>query len=95
MVRVDTRVRGIIISMEYSLTLKLGNDVYKGEGETMLAALQSLQKPAKIMLKGILTVRVGEKTREIVLLPIKVKQLFFTSAGMQAVKAKQLAMCMK
>ena len=57
----------------------------------MLEALQSLEHPGKIMAKGILTVSRGEKRRQILMMPMKVKQLFYTGPSLLAVKAKQLS----
>lgn len=74
----------------YSLSLNLGGSIIKSEGDTPTEALAGLKRPAKIMSKGVLTVSDGEKKREILLQPVKVKRLFMYSRGTQEVIAKQI-----
>lgn len=64
----------------FSITLRIGNDVYSGEGETALEALQKIEKPVKIFQKSVLTVREGDKSKEMLMMPVKVKRIFFPSS---------------
>lgn len=80
---------------QFSISLNLGGKVFKSTGTTPVEALNSLPKPDKIFLKGIVTVSDGTHTKEMLMQPVKVKQLFYYSAGIQAVKAKQLFMALK
>jgi hypothetical protein len=79
----------------YSISLKLGNDVYESEGKTMYDALKSLPKPAKIMAKGVMTVAHGKQKREHLMMPPRVKRLYFTSTPSLQVLAKQLEVSLK
>lgn len=65
------------VEPQFSLTLKLGNELYTSTGSTMLEALSNFPKPPKILLKGILTVKKGENVRTTILFPVKLKRLFW------------------
>lgn len=81
--------------MTYTISLKLGDKTLVGKGDTVLDALLALPKPDKIMAKGQLVISDGEKKKEQLLSPVKVKQLFYTSRAMAEVKAKQLGLGLK
>lgn len=72
----------------YGLSLKLGDNVFKSSGETMIDALSALPKPGKILAKGVLTVRIGEESKDKLLMPLRVRRLFYPN--IQRVIAKQL-----
>ena len=74
----------------FTLSLKLGNEVYESSGATMLEALTNLPKPPKILLKGIFTVKKGENVRTTILFPVKLKRLFWKVT--RPFIAKRLAM---
>lgn len=75
---------------EYTITVKLGDKTYKGQGSTALAALSNIPKPTKIMNKGIITVEHGNLRRELMFMPVRLKRLFYSSPNFQAIHAKQL-----
>lgn len=75
---------------EYKLSLKLGKETFSSEGTTMSEALGKLQKPSKLMGKSVLTITVDGSSRELLLQPVRAKRLFYNSAGVQEVLAKQL-----
>ena len=71
----------------FTLSLALGDKVYKGKGKTFLEALQTLEMPVKIMSKAILTISDGERSYEIDYTPVRTKRLFWKNA--QPIIAKQ------
>ena len=71
---------------DFHLILDIGNQRSVGKGKTVLEALLSLPKPNKIMLKGVLTVKQGEKVKEVFLQPLRIKRLFFPLARFQVAK---------
>ena len=71
----------------YSLTLSLGDKVYKSKGADFLEALKGLKMPIKIMSKAILTLSDGERSYDIDYLPLKTKRLFWKNS--QPILAKQ------
>lgn len=76
---------------DFSITLKLGPDVYSGAGSTPFEALHSLPRPEKIMAKGVLTLKAGDKERVRPLTPVQAKRLFYIgSTGVGQIIAKQL-----
>lgn len=80
---------------KYALTLKMGDKIYKSSGTTPIEALDALERPQKIMAKGVLTITNGSMQKELLLQPPKIKRLFYNSGGIQAVIAKQLFAFMK
>lgn len=72
----------------YSITIKIGNQEYRGEGATALDAIQALPKSPKTFLKGIVTFAHGQKSRELLMMPPKIKRLYYPMA--QKVFAKTL-----
>ena len=81
-------------SSAFSISLTLGDKTYTSKGATALDALTALKQPEKLMGKGILTLRQGEKTKTLLLYPQRLKRLFY-NASFQAIQAKQLAMLLK
>lgn len=79
----------------FSITLQIGDQTYTATGETALAALQSLKKPAKIMAKALVTIRNGSLKKERIYYPVQAKRLFHTSTTAQEIQAKLLEAGMK
>lgn len=75
------------------ITVKLGTETYKGSGDTLLEALQSLPRPVKIISRGLVTIEEGEKNVERMLMPMKMKRLWFKSA--QYLLAKQFSLLLR
>ncbi len=79
---------------EFSVTLQLGQDLYSGAGETALEALQSLPKPDKITLSGVLTVSQGDKKFTQRFWPARLKRLFYSKL-FQEIQVKYFVLGMK
>ena len=78
----------------FNITIKLGNETYQGTGATALEALTSIKKPLKIMSKGIVLVESGGKKKEILMMPLRLRRLFFNPL-FQAIQVKWLASGLK
>lgn len=79
----------------FSVTLKLGNEVYEGHGATALEALQSVPKPLKMSGKGIVVMTEGMKsTREILMYPLRLRRLFYGKISQQ-IQLKSLCLGLK
>ena len=74
----------------YSISVQLGDQMYSGTGATPFEALSSIPKPAKIMLTGVVRVAYKGKTHTQIMMPVRLKRLFYTSPTFQAIHAKQL-----
>lgn len=72
----------------FSLTLVMGGRTYSGVGATEADALSNLERPNKIMAKGVLTVSSGDSKKVIAMTPLRIKQLFLTSRSLRAIRAK-------
>jgi len=77
----------------FVVKITFGNEIFKGEGLTLLEALQKVKSPVNIFIKGTLDVTDGTKTLSKTLLPFKMRRLFQPLA--QRVIAKQLMLLMK
>ena len=77
----------------FTITLTIGEDVYKGDGETVLDALQAITPPVKIFNKAILFVTDGVKTHSRPLTVVQARRLFYPIA--QAVISKHLSLFLK
>ena len=64
----------------FSISLALGDKVYKSKGATFFDALLSLPMPVKIMCKAILTISDGKGSAELDYLPLKTKRLYWKNA---------------
>lgn len=83
------------VQPNFSITLKINDQVYKGEGSTALEALQSIEKPAKMMGKGVFFMTDGEKsTKEVLMYPLRLRRLFYGKTA-QVIQIKSLCMGMK
>lgn len=74
----------------YSLSLKLGDTVLKGSGETVLEALRAIKKPVKITTKSVLSLTKGEKKHSRVLTIPLAKRLFYPAAQIYYAKDFEL-----
>jgi len=63
--------------MKYSILVKIGSDVYRSKGDSMLEALENLPQPVKIFQKGILTISTEDKSVDRVLMPMRLKRLWY------------------
>jgi hypothetical protein len=77
----------------FTITLKLGDEIYSSSGESALDALEKLPHPGKIFLKGVLTLESNGNKWENPLPPIKVKRIFYPLA--RKYMAKQFALLVK
>ena len=77
----------------FSITLTLGDETLRGSGATALEALQALPVPSKIVGKGFLTITNGLLKKEQMLMPVRLKRLFWPNA--QAIQAKYLTLGLK
>jgi hypothetical protein len=83
------------VKPKFSITLRIGNDTYHGEGETALEALQAIPKPAKMMNKGTFVMTDGvKKTNPVLMYPLRLRRLFYGKLA-QAVQLKSLCLAMK
>lgn len=78
----------------FEITLKLGDETYQSSGATVTDALSALTHPQKIMAKGILTVRQGDLSKTQLMMPVRLKRLFYNKY-FQQIMAKNLALGMK
>lgn len=83
----------MVKSDKYILTITLGDDVLKGEGNTALQALKSIKQPVKIFTKGTIRLTYKDKKMEQTWLPFRIKRLFYPIA--QSLLAKQLNLLLK
>ena len=78
---------------KYSIVLTLGDKTIKATGATALEALQNLDKPLKIVTKGVVTLSEGKRTMSQLLNPVRCKRMFYPLA--QVVFAKQFEYLLK
>lgn len=71
---------------DYKISVEIGKEVYTGKGATALEALQTLTQPVKIFQKGIVVMSHGKKKRVMMLMPQRLKRLWWKLA--QPVLAK-------
>ena len=64
----------------FSLSLALGDKVYKSKGSSFFDALLSLPEPTKNMSKAILTISDGNGSAELDYTPRTTKRLFWKNA---------------
>lgn len=73
------------------MSLKLGGEIYESSGETVADALVALPRPEKILGKGVLTIKSGKKTKEMLMFPRRLNRLF-QKESLQRIQAKWLSM---
>lgn len=59
----------------YSLTLEVGQDTFKGEGETAEEAIINFVGPVKIPAKGLLTFEKDGKKKTVFVNPVQIKRI--------------------
>ena len=82
---------------KFVITLTLGGvegPKYVGKGETASDALADLEKPEKLMAKGILHITDGTKSNTLLMYPPQMKRLFYNK-GFLTVLVKSFIMGMK
>ncbi len=79
---------------DYTITMRLDTQLLSGSGPTALDALMAIEKPFKIMSKGIVTVTKGNMRRQILMTPPQLKRLFYNKYY-QAIQAKWLGQGLK
>jgi hypothetical protein len=70
----------------FTISVRLGGKTIEATGDTMFEAMNKLPMPHKIVTKGVVTVGLGDKTREIMLMPSQLKRLFYPNALMYTAK---------
>lgn len=65
---------------EWKFHLIMGTEIFEGEGETALEALQSVPKPLKIFNKGLLTITNGELRKTMDMPVPRLRRMFYPSA---------------
>lgn len=61
----------------YTIDITMGDVHLHGEGKNAEEALASIKKPVKITTKAFISLRHGEKQKEIMFMPDKAKRLFY------------------
>lgn len=74
----------------YTLSLTLGDKIYKGAGKTVAEALDKL-KPEKLTYMGVLRATKGERTKEMLIGVHNLRKMFSGNRLMNEVYAKKLA----
>ena len=78
---------------DFVFSLQYAGKKLVGKGKTPLEALRAIPVPDKIMSKGILTITQGDKKKELLFYPAKLKRIFYANA--QPVLIKDLVLGMK
>lgn len=61
---------------KYKVSMRLGTDTQTKTGETILEALEALERPTYFKSKGIISVKYGKLFTEIYMWPILLRKLF-------------------
>lgn len=75
------------------IKITIGDTEYCGEGKTMAEAIESIKPPHKVLLKGTIRVRNGDKQFEQVWFPQRFKRFFRPLA--RNVVSKELTFLLK
>jgi hypothetical protein len=75
-----------------AITITLGNDVLRGEGNSLNEAFMSIPRPEKIVTKGIVVIETNGGSKTWVLPPIGVKKLFYPVAAKYVVKKMEFGL---
>jgi hypothetical protein len=76
----------------FFIELQLGNESYSSQGKDAQEAIDKLNLPRKIAVKGILTLRKGAKVKTFAMPPIKLKRMFYPLARFYLAKSFELLM---
>ncbi len=82
-----------VVAPQFTITFTAGDQIYKGEGATILDALRAIPRPAKITTKGYVRVTDGTREKNLPLTVERAKRFFYPIA--QTFVAKQLAYGLK
>lgn len=66
-------------SKQFKISIQVNGETLGGVGETALDALRAIKKPVRISTKGIINITDGEKSKQMVFMPFKLRKLFFPS----------------
>lgn len=77
-----------------TISLKANDQELTSSGATIFEALTKLPKPHKIMGKGFLTVTEGDKKKEELYMPARLRRLFFNRYFL-GIQAKNLSIGLK
>lgn len=69
-----------IAEEKYVISLQLGGKTLVGKGATTLEALRNIPVPEKIVGKGIIEITHGDKKKEMLFMPARLKRLFYPNA---------------
>ena len=75
---------------DYSISVELGDITVKGQGKTMLEALESMKPPLKVITKAFVTVTQDKRRYEHSLFPTQAKKLFHKIARITLAKNYEL-----
>jgi len=78
---------------KFNVELYFGNKTYESSGDTIEAALRTLQKPQKILSKGVLTIKSGDRLFTRLYMPVQLRRLFYPLS--LPIQAKQLSQAFK
>lgn len=77
---------------EFSFSLKIGSQVLEGKGHTPLEALRAIERPIKIITKGVLTISHGDKKKEMLFNVPRLKRVFYPAAQPYLIKGMILGL---
>lgn len=60
----------------FKIRVTVNGQVYEGNGETMVEAVQSVPRPSKVSTKGIVSVQYGDKSKQMVFTPMRLRKFF-------------------
>ena len=93
--KIPTQVAIPVVPL-WKITVDLkGGEKIVGEGETCLAALQAVKKPAKIVSNALVTIEHGKEVTDRYFRPQQLNRVFYSSPKMQEIHAKQLSFGLK
>lgn len=78
--------------IKYSLALTINRISYESTGESCLSAIQNLKRPDKITNKGVLLIKRGDASKEMLLQPMQIKRLFYPMAQVFLAKTLELGL---
>lgn len=89
-----TKVKKVKVSEKiYKISLSLGDRTIKAKGATAFEALKNLDKPLKIITKGVVTMTEGKRKMIQLFQPSRCKRMFYPLA--QVIFAKQFEYLLK